>query len=67
MSKSKVLQDMNLNLKGLTVTFTTRTIQMSCVFFFSCGVCSSVLFFILFSLFNVIRKQMYLSCCPGFG
>lgn len=66
MTMSKVLQDMNLNLKRLAVTFTISPIEMSWVRVFFPLVffllCCTVLFFILFCLFNIIRNQMYLSC-----
>lgn len=66
MTMSKVLQDMSLNLKRLAVTFTISPIEMSWVRVFFPLVffllCCTVLFFILFCLFNIIRNQMYLSC-----
>lgn len=59
---TKLLQDMNLSLKQLTVTFTIRTIQMSCFWFFFSSWCfffCAILYF--FCLFKITRKQMYLS------
>lgn len=67
---SKVLQDKNLNLKELTVTFTARTIQMNLVFFPSSDVLFCfvlfgffVLFFTVFCLFNITSNIMFLSIC----